>query len=164
MTHFQQLRVGERRWFKRKTHNRRKKLCYITSEVSGPHVRPRGVCILKEWDLLWAHSTAYKLEDYPGPSCGFSARCGQVYGRLCESECLSAGRRWGERQSIYTVLKCVNNLVCHTAPRGVKVWGRGGLLRAASVMLTCSFLNSTCPQGFMGFTVTDLLTWFYESI
>lgn len=140
-------------------------MCYITSEVFGPPCSSRGVCILKEWDLLWAHSTAYKLEDYPGPGCGYSVRCGQLYGCLWASERPSVGERWGKRLSLYTVSVCVNNLVCSTAPRGVKVWGRGILVGVASVMLTRSFLNPTRPQGFIGFmsgSVTDVCTWFQE--
>lgn len=164
-------------WSKRRKHKRRKKLCYITSEVFEPHVSSWGVCVLKEWDLLWAHSTAYKLEDYLGPGCGYSVRFGQVYRCLWESECLSVCKRWGERLSLYTVLKCVNNLVCSTVPQGVKVWRRGSLLRVATVMFTCSFLNSTCPKGFIDvshkfvnlipgevFKYRDMIIWYANTI
>lgn len=112
----------------------------------------------------FARSTQHCLEVRGLPwSRLWIQRCEQVYGCLWVSERLSVGERWGERLSFYTVLVCVNNLVCSTAPQGVKVWGSGSLLRVASVMLTCCFLNSTCPQGSVGFmsrSVTDFLTWF----
>lgn len=42
------------------------------------------------------------------------------------------GEGWGQGQSLCTALKSVNNLVCSTAPRGVKVWKWEYLLRVGS--------------------------------
>lgn len=66
----------------------------------------------------------------------------------CERVNVCVWVRDGERErlSLYTVSVSVNNLVCSTSPQGVKVWGRGGLLRVASVMLSCSFPEFNMPR------------------
>lgn len=106
------------------------------SHMSAPEVST----VWRNRIWLAAHSTAYKLEDYPGPACGYSVRCGQVYGCL-----------WEMMGGLYTGSLCVNNLVQPSALGCESLTERRLSL---SSWLTYGLLSSTWPVGFMGFRIT----------
>lgn len=59
----------------RRTRSKRSGLITPKNIQSGRTSAKRSVCILTKWDLLRAHCTAHKLEDYPNPSYECAVRC-----------------------------------------------------------------------------------------
>lgn len=117
---------------------------------------------LKEWwDLLRAHSTAYKFEDYPGPGCGYSAWCVEVYGCLWERVKVRDRKRGWALVHSQGVCKqpCVQHSAAGCESLRQKLYGFTLSSFCYSHMYLPEFIM---PSGFIGFmsgSVTDLLTW-----